>query len=169
MPDVYARLNRRLRAFSQPDTSSASEGRLEPGSYKVLDRILGESTGADADYARVLAPDLADSDTWICTRWRNQVYAELYEEVERVAPEPIDWSDDPFSIPESALVDLMPSFHPYTYTTRGARYPFPIDGVSLRQGPPHQNNCCTFVEAIVAGAWQSVHGAERAGARVCTR
>lgn len=160
MPPLYAHSKLRLRAFSEPSTQSESEGRLEPGRYEVLERLRGEETGSDADYARVRAPDLADSDTWICTRWRDQHYAVVSEQIDRVAPKPIDWTDDPFSIPEGALVKLLDKFHPYHYTTRGARYPYPIEGVSLGQAPPYQNNCCTFVEAIVAGAWQAVHGSQ---------
>ena len=155
--DLRVRLPKPLRGFRDADTSSELEGRLQAGTYAVLERRTGEA-GGDADYARVSAPAMPGGDTWICTRWRSESYGELFEFTPRPAPAASDWSADDLSVPESELIDTLEAFHGYSYTSKNARYPFALDGVSLKQAPPGQNNCCTFVEALVVRTWQNVHG-----------
>ena len=56
-------------------------------------------------------------------------------------------------IPESALVNRLGAFAPFTYDLDDARYPYALPGVTLPLAPPNTNNCCTFVEALVVAAW----------------
>lgn len=147
----FLKLSTRLKGFSQPDTTSQIEGYIDTGEYEVLEERLNFPT-EETDYVRILAPGMDDSDTWICTRWKKTKYA-VIEERELLKPEPIDFSED-YSVPESRLTDLLPEFYDYTYTSIGARYPYPLRGINLRSAPPSQNNCCTFVEALVVKAWQ---------------
>lgn len=60
-------------------------------------------------------------------------------------------------IDESVLVNRLNDFEPFTYALHEARYPFPLPGVSLPLAPPQTNNCCTFVEGLVIGAWADAH------------
>lgn len=65
----------------------------------------------------------------------------------------------PLSVPESALINLLPEFLGYSYKSTGARYPFKIPAIpDSLVGEPRVNNCCTFVEALLVGAWKNVHG-----------
>lgn len=142
----------RLRGFIEPDTRSQIEGRLDPGRYTVEELRL-DYPDADTDYARVTAPGLGANDTWICIRWRTTRYGTV-ETLPDPEPPPRDThAADPFAIPETALTDLLPDFHAYTYDLDDARYPFELPGVRLPMAPPETNNCCTFVEALVAKAW----------------
>lgn len=155
MPRLTATLHVRLPGFVAPDTSSQREGFLDPGPYPVLE-YRQKQPDEDTDYARVLAPALGAADTWVCTRWKSQRYADV---VEQPAPpterQPFD--DDPDAVDEAALVDLLPRFHPFTYDLDEARYPFELPGVHVPQAPPASNNCCTFVEALLVRAWADGH------------
>lgn len=157
MPEVqYAVLSRSLKAFEEPDTSSQVEGRLAPGKYRVLDYKTNYPS-TDTDYAHLEAPGLGDEETWICTRWKDQIYATI--SVEQINPLPRqDFSKDPMSIDEQVLVDLLPDFHAFEYDLDRARYPFKLTGFKTPIAPPYTNNCCTFVEALVAKAWENAHG-----------
>ena len=68
----------------------------------------------------------------------------------------------PLYVQESEIIKLLASFKGYTYasTSKGQqpRYPFALPGVSVQQGPPKQNDCCTFLEALAVKAWANVHG-----------
>lgn len=150
--ETLARLSRPLPGFEEPDTSSQREGRVQPGDYRVLRTTPGAD--GESDYALLAIDAVEDSDTWICCRWKNSVYAELVEQELAAVPAPVDRSDQEDSIPESALVDLIPEFGSFKYVPSGARYPFALRGKKLPLAPPAVNNCCTFVEAIVVGAWQ---------------
>jgi peptidoglycan hydrolase-like protein with peptidoglycan-binding domain len=64
-----------------------------------------------------------------------------------------------FAVAESVITALLPAFTPYTYDFRATYYPWALPGVTLPLAPPHLINCCTFVEALVVGAWAKQHGA----------
>jgi hypothetical protein len=68
----------------------------------------------------------------------------------------------PLYVQETEIIKLLASFKGYTYasTSKGQqpRYPFALPGVGVQQGPPKQNDCCTFVEALTVKAWANVHG-----------
>jgi hypothetical protein len=68
------------------------------------------------------------------------------------------------SVQEAEIVKLLPSFKGYTYgfASKGQepRYPFTLPGVSVQQAPPKQNDCCTFVEALLVKAWANTHGSK---------
>lgn len=150
-----ATLSVRLPGFVAPDTSSQREGFLPPGRYVVLE-VRDNHPNDQTDYARVHAPELGDGDTWICTRWRDERYAEIQVvELPRAVHQPFD--DAPLAIPEQTLVDLLDAFHDFTYDLDRARYPYALPGIRVPQAPPASNNCCTFVEALVVKAWTDTH------------
>jgi hypothetical protein len=60
-------------------------------------------------------------------------------------------------VQETEIIKLLASFKGYTYA-KEPRYPFDQPGVGVKQAPPKQNDCCTFVEALVVRAWANVHG-----------
>ncbi len=147
-----AKLRVRLKGFVKSSTRSQVEGYLEPGNYVVEDIKLNQPPDDDTDYALVQAPALGAGDTWICTRWKNQHYADIVEvpvlEVERRLFETED-----LAIRELALIDRLDDFKDFTYDLDEARYPYKLPGVVLPQAPPRYNNCCTFVEALLVRAW----------------
>lgn len=146
------RLRVRLRGYQEPDTRSDFEGYLGAGKYVVLE-YRENYPDAETDYALVAAPSLGAGDTWICTRWRQQRYADLVQ-VAPPAPAPdISLEDDALAIDESSLIELLPSFLEFTYDLDEARYPYELAGVRVPLAPPATNNCCTFVEALLARAW----------------
>ena len=149
----YAILTLPLRGFEEPDTTSTIEGKVQPGKYRVI-QLQKNHPNVDTDYALIDVPALGDEETWICTRWKNHVYAAITLE-EVTAQPPLDFSDDPMAIDESAVVELLPEFHPFTYDLDVARYPFPLTGFKTPLAPPQSNNCCTFVEALIAKAWEN--------------
>ncbi len=152
----YAKLSTALRGFEQPDTTSTIEGKVQPGKYRILKQQMNFPS-QDTDYVLLEVPYLGDEDTWICTRWKGQQYAEIVSE-ESTLPVLEDFSQDEMAIPESALTDLAANFYPFTYDLDQARYPFEITGFKAPQAPPQQNNCCTFVEALIAKAWENSIG-----------
>ena len=72
-PRKIAELQLRLKGFVEPDTAAQYEGWLEPGKYVVLEHRPNHPN-PDTDYTRLLAPGLGASDTWVCSRWKDQVY-----------------------------------------------------------------------------------------------
>jgi len=155
MSKLIADLKVRLPGFIKASTSSQLEGYLDPGRYTVMEYLEGHPD-EDTDYALVLAPALGASDTWICTRWQDRHYAEI-EEIPDRATERRSFDDDPDAVSESALLDLLPEFHDFTYDLDEARYPFKLPRVRVPQAPPRFNNCCTFVEALLVRAWADTH------------
>lgn len=149
-----ARLPIKLKGFDQPDTTSQFEGFLDPGKYRVLE-YKPNHPNSDTDYALVEAPHLGAGDTWICTRWREQQYAEITKQP-AVTFVPRLFDTDPFAIAEEVLVELLAEFEDFSYGLDGARYPYNLSGVNLPQAPPKSNNCCTFVEALLVKAWENV-------------
>ncbi len=155
MPRQTATLRVRLPGFVGPDTSSQREGFLDPGPYPVLE-YLENHPDADTDFARLLAPALGASDTWVCTRWKAQRYADVVEQPDP-APQRQAFAGDPDAVDEAALTGLLPRFHAFTYDLDEARYPFDLPGVHVPQAPPASNNCCTFAEALLVRAWADAH------------
>ena len=145
-------VSQRIRGFFDADTGSQIEGWVSPGEHPLIE-FRENYPNSDTDYALIVAEDLNGEDTWICCRWKNSRYAEIKE---ISIPDQLTTveDDDHKLIDEEKLVRLLPDFYRFSYTPTGARYPYPIDNVSLRQAPPYQNNCCTFVEALVAKAWE---------------
>ena len=155
MTKRIATLKVRLPGFIEPDTDSQREGFLEPGRYIVEDYREG-FPDADTDYARVQAPTLGASDTWICTRWKDQDYVAVSEAPE-ISTERRSFEDDTNAVPEEALTELLPKFHDFTYDLDDARYPYELPGIRVPLAPPGFNNCCTFVEALLVRAWADTH------------
>jgi hypothetical protein len=154
-PHPTATLHVRLRGFVEPDTSSQQEGFLDPGRYPVLEYKEGYPDER-SDYALLLAPALGAGDTWVCTRWKGRRYADVVKEPAPPTERRL-FDDDPDAVPESALVDLLPRFHEFTYDEDKAYYPFELPGVQVPRAPPTSNNCCTFVEALLVRAWADTH------------
>jgi hypothetical protein len=150
-----ARLPIRLRGFVLPDTTSQFEGYVEPGDYHVLE----EKPGTDSDYARLEVPTLGANDTWICTRWRTQKYAEILDVPAPPAAKRLSFQDEPLAVSEDRLVALLADFQDFRYDYDDGRYPWPLPGVKLPLAPPKTNNCCTFVEALTVKAFSEAHGA----------
>lgn len=155
MSKRIATLKIRLPGFIEPDTGSQREGFLEPGRY-VVDEYRERHPDEDTDYALVQAPLLGASDTWICTRWKDQRYAEI-EDASEPRIERLDFGDDADAVPEAALIELLPRFHDFSYDLDEARYPYELPGVRVPLAPPGFNNCCTFVEALLVRAWADTH------------
>lgn len=152
---TIAVLPNRLKGFSEADTGSQEEGFLPPGKYIILE-IRENHPNHETDYARILAPELGAGDTWICTRWQNQRYAEI-QVIEIPGAERQTFDDAPLAVREEALIRLLDKFKEFTYDLDEARYPYELPGVRVPQAPPAYNNCCTFVEALVVKAWTDAH------------
>ncbi|RKH53519.1 hypothetical protein D7Y23_02925 [Corallococcus sp. AB050B] len=155
---LVAKLTIRLRGYVSPDTDSQFEGYVEPGTYFVLEYKKGFPTRG-TDYARLEAPTLGALDTWICTRWKSQTYAKVVPEKKPPPVKRRSFDDDPLAVPESALVGLLKDFTAYHYDLDRAYYPWMLPGIRVPVGPPRQNNCCTFVEALTVKAFSDTHGA----------
>jgi hypothetical protein len=67
---------------------------------------------------------------------------------------------DPLYIPESAIVERIPAFEAFKYDNQAPRYPWSLPGVKLPLAPPYQNDCCTFVEALLVRAWLDIYPGE---------
>lgn len=150
-----ATLPNRLKGFLDADSRSQTEGFLAPGKYLVLE-VRENHPNDQTDYARLHVPELGAGDTWICTRWRDQRYADI-EVVEFREAKRQTFVDEPLAVSEEALVGLLDEFQDYTYDLDEAHYPFALPGVRVPQAPPASNNCCTFVEALVVKAWTDAH------------
>ena len=155
--EQVADVSQRLKGFHEPDTSSEFEGWLDPGPYPVLEFRQNFPT-ADSDFARLLVPTLGAGDTWICTRWQSEHYAQVKSAAPRAAPGALELGADENAVQESALIALLPLFHGYSYDLDQPRYPFELPDTRVPQAPPEQINCCTFVEALLVRAWSDAHG-----------
>lgn len=144
-----------LRGFRGPSTRTQVRGYLEAGRY-IVEEVRNNHPGPDTDYARIAAPSLGAGDVWICTRWKQQRYAEITAATVEKTPR-ASFEDDPFAVPEAALIQRLDAFKDFRYDLDEARYPFRLPGVALPQAPPGYINCCTFVEALVVRAWADVH------------
>jgi hypothetical protein len=151
-----ASLRMRLKGFLKPSTKSQVEGFLEPGKYRVIKKLQNQQPDDDTDYALVQAPALGAGDTWICTRWKDQCYADI-EKIDEPEVKHRLFETDNFAISETTLINLIESFVDFTYDLDAAYYPFNLKGVRVPRTPPgpRSNNCCTFVEALLAKAWEA--------------
>ncbi len=133
---------RDLNCYSVPDTSQPPLKVLKPGVFAVLDMRRSET----ADYFELDGvKGVPDQRAWVCSRWKERVYARLYEE---------NMQTGLLRVPEEAIVSLLPEFYGYTYVLHGPRYPYSIPyAPSLRLEPPAVNNCCTFVEGLLVKGW----------------
>ncbi|MDM0053034.1 peptidoglycan-binding protein [Variovorax sp. J22R115] len=68
----------------------------------------------------------------------------------------------PLYVQETEIIKLLASFKGFTYgfASKGQapRYPFDLPGIGVQLAPPKQNDCSTFVEALLVKAWANVHG-----------
>ncbi len=153
MDTYYIELYQNLKGYDQPDTTSSSTISIQKGRYSLVELKVKHPTN-DTDYAFI---QLASGERkWICLRWKDDEYGKLTRGNDAGGLN-IDFSSDPMSIDESVLIDLLPLFNDFIYDLRNTTYPFQLKGINLPQAPPSLNNCCTFVEAIVVGAWQKSH------------
>ncbi len=131
-----------LNCYSGPDTRLAPLKHLKPGVFEVLDTRRNRAT----EYFQLGGVrGVADGRAWVCSRWKDRVYARLHRETTQA---------DLLTVPEEAIVRLLPAFYGYSYVLRNPRYPYPIPHVpNLPLEPPVANNCCTFVEALLVKAW----------------
>ncbi len=166
----FINLDIALRAFNRPDPKSDEPGYAQPGDYEVLEYL----NNVETDYAKINDPELGE--VWICTRWNKTSYGTLSEksddkesqeeqQVDHAIPdfpeskdEELDTDSLGFRIPETELINLLDHFKDFTYDLNQPAYPFPLTGTNVPQAPPLQNNCCTFVEGLIAKAYENVTG-----------
>lgn len=151
----YIKLSHALKGYPEPDTSTPSQGWVPAGTYAIVEDR--SNANLDADYVAVEVPSLGREETWICTRWRTSSYAKFVEQENRAAPI-LDFSTDDDAVDEHFLTDLLPNFYGFTYDLDQAHYPYDIPGFRTpvaQTDDEKTNNCCTFVEGLVAKAWQN--------------
>ncbi len=181
MPAIKITLPQRLKGFVQPDTTSESKGFISEGTYPLIS-FKRDFPNQDTDYAEIDTPQ--EGKVWICARWKDTKYAEAKSVAEgagasgegsvisfadlasvldlasgqQSASAPADSSQN--GVDESAITNLLPLFDSYGYDLKEPAYPYQLEGISVPQSPPNpsQNNCCTFVEAILVKAWQDTIG-----------
>ncbi len=139
------KLPKRLKSFQESNTASPSKGFIPKGTYPILE-YLENHPNNDTDYVHIQSPELGD--VWICSRWKDQSYAELLPD--QLTFEGAD------AIDESAILENLPAYNGSTYSLKQPRYPFELKGIGLKQSPPRLSNCCTFVEGILIKSWQDV-------------
>ena len=154
MADIqFANVLKRLKGFIEQNTRSQFETWVARGRYECTE-YRRNYPNENTDFARLDIDTLADGDTWICTRWKNSIYAEIDDPAP--PPQQLELPEaHADGMPEALLIDLLPEFEAFNYIPRGARYPYALDGISIKLAPPQVNNCCTFVEALVIKAWQN--------------
>ena len=177
MSTVQITLSKRIKSFREADTSSTSSGFIEPGSYEVLERKV-DYPSSDTDYSQLLVPNLGK--VWICNRWKNNNYGEFVsgpmpvnnvglDAIKNSVPKPkeesdtsnqstpiisiLNFDDKDDAIEESELISELAYYDGFSYDLHKPTYPYELKGINVPQGPPHQNNCCTFVEGMLVKAW----------------
>ena len=150
VPALVVKLDRRDVSLQSPTKSFVSPGGapgalLRAGTHKLTARY--EKAGQE--YWLV-------SDKWIKAVAAGRQTSEPPKTRQPTAPETKPAEDKgPRSGPiEQALVAQLAKHAPYTYTTTNARYPSTL-GLPLKLAPPHQNNCCTFVEALLVEGFRN--------------
>lgn len=65
----------------------------------------------------------------------------------------IDRADD--LVPEATVLACLRAFEGYQYKRKRGKvsYPYQLPGLTLPDPPPRRNDCSTFVEGLVVGAW----------------
>lgn len=152
----YLQLSSPLKGFEEANTASQSQGLIQPGNYQ-LKEVRTNFPDSDTDYANIVVPAFGDEDTWICLRWKDKTYAVISERA-TVKADLINFDSDSEAIDEQILTDLLPKFYDFEYDFDQARYPFILKGFNAPLAPPATNNCCTFVEALVAKVWEVGRG-----------
>lgn len=140
------KLLRKLNVFEKADTQSTMLGTLEEGAYE-LSEFLKNQPDSNTDYALVFDPEKR-RNVWVCVRYKQETYA-------IVDAEKSSGIQGEKSIDEQALVELLPLFSDYSYDLKEAYYPFQLPGCKVPVSGPKQNNCCTFVEALIVKAWEN--------------
>ena len=155
------KLNQSLNCFEEADTSSAVLGKLEAGTYDLLE-LKENFPDADTDYAQVFDPGL-DRNVWICSRYKDTRYASeeasaAEGEESPVAAVSYDFETDNQAIDEQLLIDALQPFADFSYDLHEPNYPYALNGIKVplaaEVGEP-KNNCCTFVEGLLVHAWQN--------------
>lgn len=151
----YVIIDNPLKGFEEANTSSQSQGYIQSGKY-LLEELKENHPTTDTDYARISIPQLGEEETWICIRWKKRSYATI-EEINILPFNPISFQNDDDAITESKLIELLPHFYDFGYDLDRARYPYKIKGFKAPLAPPgsKNNNCCTFVEALIVKAWEN--------------
>jgi hypothetical protein len=141
-----------LKAFAEPDTSSHVETRLPVGEYIVLStKELTNTT-----FVEVRSPLIHDGTAWLCIKSAPAIYGRII--TREIAAGPRDtFVDDNFAISETDLKQTLSAFVGYGYDLHDPRYPSQIASMKLPLAPPNVNNCCTFVEALIAGTFARLH------------
>ena len=174
MTTVQISLLQGLKGFTQPDTSSESKGFIPEGEYPVI-AFKKDFPNQETDYAQIESPEAGK--VWLCIRWQDTRYAKfnsvsdgttssvsfadvasLLQQVQsqaQVTNEKVfDNSSD--AVDETQITNLIQLFDSFSYDLKEPAYPYQLEGVRVPQAPPNptQNNCCTFVEAILVKPWQ---------------
>ena len=139
------KINQELNTFEDADTQSGIIGKIKVGTYDIVE-IRENYPNTSTDYVKLFDHKL-QKNVWICSRYKQIKYAFIVQST-------LDFSGDIYAIEEKALTRLLPAFNSFTYDLHSPTYPFQLSGCNLPQSPPHQNNCCTFVEALVVKAWE---------------
>jgi hypothetical protein len=142
-----------LKAFAEPSSTARVEAKLPVGRYVVAgDAVV---SGNDT-WMPIASAQIADGSSWLCVRSGYVVYARVVDAAYAPAPR-VDYGNDAAAVDEKELVKTLATFAGWGYDRQGPRYPGNIGTVKLPHAPPNVNNCCTFVEALVAGTFTRVH------------
>lgn len=171
MSTLSISIDKKLKSFSGPDTSSDSPGFIQPGTYGV-NELKENYPNADTDYAQV-SSDLGD--VWICIRWKDNSYGTFASGPE-TAPLPtgsassaltdalsdiasaagrVNFNAASDAVDEKDLVSIVKDYEGFGYHLTKPAYPYDLKGINLPLTPPNdkQNNCCTFAEGLLVKAW----------------
>ena len=139
------KINQELKTIVDADTKSTAIGILKVGEYDIIE-LKNNYPNASTDYIMLTDKEI-QKNVWICSRYKETSYASIIQPT-------LDFNNDEYAIEEAALTKLLPIFKLFTYDLNKPTYPFQLKGCNLPQSPPAQNNCCTFVEALVVKAWE---------------
>jgi hypothetical protein len=139
------KINQELKTFVDADTKSTAISILKVGKYDIIE-IKNNYPNASTDYIMLTDKEI-QKNVWICSRYKETSYASIIQPT-------LDFNNDEYAIEEAALTKLLPIFKSFNYDLNKPTYPFQLKGCNLPQSPPAQNNCCTFVEALVVKAWE---------------
>ncbi len=184
MSTIQITLSQRLKSFAEADTSSESKGFVAQGVYPLLAfkkdfpnqetdyaQIETPNEGKawvcvrwkDQTYAALDSfPQPQDSAAETSNNNLNlaEIASALNQSTNSETPSEStvasDFNNDTSAVDESAITDLLVQFDEYGYDLKEPAYPYQLEGIRVPQSPPNpaQNNCCTFVEAILVKAWQ---------------
>lgn len=127
-----------LKVFQAPDTSLPPVAILPVDDYPVV-TVRENYPTPETDYVQLRL------DVWVCSRWKNQVYAQ-------VVPDEPPFAPIPDGMPESFLQAELHAFKGVVYGE--GHYTGPIPGCNVKLMPPRQDNCGTFLEDLIVHAFQ---------------